>query len=397
VHNPVWDKNEELGIAWANHLNTLVSQKHLLLAAAFLAVLSFVLYWLLIENKDVIRVRPCLIQGRTLIRVILVIASGCLPFFHAHAFIVVALLWLMFWVLKPTKKTFVVGVVVALIALPIFLSFGAAVSRSGFTTAHFGYLVDTGIGRWILSWLINLGLFLPVIIVAMADKKWGKTRWLVMVPVIILFVLGNIIQFQPYLWDNFKIFLFAWLLVLPFFVTQLFSWLILNDKNKKVFWMTAMFVVFIFMTMITTTISETATYFFFRSNYILFTPADRFAAKKLAELLPPNAVVLTASDAYHKSPVTLTGRNLVLGYGGWIWTRGMDLNGRVTQIKTVLQSADKIRLCHNLNTIKASHVVVDQPTAAYWLPISSEFVIKALGLQKVTDQVTVLEAGQFCG
>ena len=72
VHDPVWDKNEALGIAWANHLNTLVSQKHLLLAASFLAVLSFVLYWILKENQEissdsVMRVRPCFRQGRTLV------------------------------------------------------------------------------------------------------------------------------------------------------------------------------------------------------------------------------------------------------------------------------------------------------------------------------------------
>lgn len=386
VHDPVWDKREALGIAWANHLNTLVSQKHLLLAAAFLAVLSFIFYWLLTQTEHI---------KKRIIIVTLVLASGLLPFFHAHAFIAVALLWFVFWALKPNRKIFILGVIVALIALPIFLSFGAAVSRLGFTTFHLGYLVDTGIGQWILSWIVNLGLFLPITIYLISNKKWGRNRWLIAVPVIVLFTLGNIIQFQPYLWDNYKIFLFAWFLFLPFFVAQLFAWIIqARHKVSKIVVIVA--VAGIFISMVITTISETATYFNFRNNYPLFTSEDRLVAKNLDDVLPKNAVVLVATDNYHKDPVTLTGRDLVLGYGGWIWTRGMDLVGRQAQIKQVLQSSDSISLCQNLLRLKVTHIVVDQPTVAYWQPISSEFVVKAFGLVGVTDQVTVLETGQFC-
>ena len=391
VHDPVWDKNESLGIAWANHLNTLVSQKHLLLAATFLAVLSFVLYWLL--TVDGIRVRPA--KGRTLIVGFLVVASGLLPFFHAHAFIAVALLWFVFWVLKPNRKSFILGIAVAIIALPIFLSFGAAVSRSGFTTLHLGYLVDTGIGQWILSWIVNLGLFLPVIIIAMMDKKWGRNRWLIAIPVIVLFVLGNIIQFQPYLWDNYKIFLFAWFLILPFFVAQLFAWITQANKRTTKIGL-AVVVVVIYISMVMTTISETATYFNFRNNYPLFTSKDRLIAKKLDEVLPKEAVVLVGTDNYHKDPVTLTGRNLVLGYGGWIWTRGMDLVGRELEIKNILQSIDPTSLCQNLQSLKVTHIVVDQPTVVYWQPMISEFVAKAFGLIDVGDQVNVYKTSQFC-
>jgi len=396
VHDPVWDKNEALGIAWANHLNTLVSQKHLLLAAAFLVVLSFILYWLLVEEKDVIRDRPFFAKnGRSLICVIFVIASGLLPFFHAHAFIAVAILWFVFWILRPKKKIFGAGVVVAVIALPIFLSFGAAVSCAGFTTLHLGYLVNTGIGPWILSWVVNLGLFLPITIYAISNKKWGRNRWLIAVPVIVLFVLGNIIQFQPYLWDNYKLFLFAWFLILPFFVAQLFAWITMAE-NKVTKIMIALVVIGIFITMVLTTISETATYFNFRNNYPLFTPTDRLIAKKLNDVLPREAVVLAGTNNYHKGPVTLTGRDLVLGYGGWIWTRGMDLAGREAQINKVLQSRDTAVLCQNLVQLRVTHIVVDLPTAADWQLVSSEFVTKAFGLISVGEQVSVLETSQFC-
>lgn len=386
VHNPVWDKNEELGIAWANHLNTLISQKHLLLASTFLLVLGFFLYLFLENAYDSGR------RKKTLL--ILAVSTAVLPFFHAHAFIAAALIWFFFWFLKQSRKIFILGLGIAIMSLPVFMSFGAAVSRVGFTTIKFGYLVDNDVLAWVNSWVINLGIFLPVAILVVLDKKWGKARLLIAMPVVILFLLGNTIQFQPYLWDNFKIFLFAWFLFLPFVVAQVVKVAKSVFLNKEA--LVSLSLALVFISLVLTTVSETYTFLTFRYNYPLFLPAERKIAKKMDELFPTNAVVLAGTDTYHKNPVTLTGRNLMLGYAGWIWTRGMDLKGRQLEIAKILNSNNNFELCSALRGVGVTHIVVDSESALLWEPKSSDFVTKAFGLKEAAGTVTVLETSQFC-
>ena len=57
-------------------------------------------------------------------------------------------------------------------------------------------------------------------------------------------------------------------------------------------------------------------YLFLSKNDVAFAEAFRAA-------VPPEARVLTASNHNHPVP-TLTGRPIVMGYPGWLWTYGLD-------------------------------------------------------------------------
>jgi hypothetical protein len=388
IHYPVWDKQEQLGLIWANHINTFASQKHLLLAECFLMLLaSALVYMLTVEESNG--------KSRKIFTGVLALATGFLPIFHAHAFIAAALLWFVFWAIRPTKKIFFLGLLIILVAAPIFVFLGGAVSRTGFTQIAIGYLSKPSLFYWVFFWLVNLGAILPITIIAMFGKKHGIARWALGIPALVLFILGNIVQFQPYLWDNYKIFVFAWFLVMPLAVSEMFSWTE-GRKNKINIVVFSILIAVIFLSEILTTVSETATYFNFRYNFPLFSSEERVLAKEMEKDLPPNAVVLAATNIVHKDPVILTGRNLFLGYGGWIWTRGLLLSDKETKIDAILNSDSNAELCKNLQRAGVTHVVVNYNSARSWLSKSSDFVAESLGLNSIGMQTKIIGAADIC-
>jgi len=388
VHDPVWDKQEQLGLIWANHINTFASQKHLLLAECFLMLLASVFVFVLNEGK---------LTGKTkkIFFGVLALATGLLPLFHAHAFIAAALLWFVFWVIRPTKKIFILGLLIIIIAAPIFMLFGGAVSRAGFTQIEIGYMANAGIFPWVVFWLVNLGAFLPIAIIALLNNKNGKMGFILGIPAIVLFVLGNVVQFQPYLWDNYKIFVFAWFLAMPLVVSEMFCW-IEGRKSKISAVAFSVLIAVVFLSEIMTTVSETATYLDFRRNFPLFFSEERALVKKEENDLPKDAVVLAATNIVHKDPVTLTGRNLFLGYGGWIWTRGLPLYDKEIKIDAILRSDSENELCENLRIAGVTHIVVNYNSAESWLLKSSAFVKESMGLDSIGMQTKIISTADVC-
>jgi hypothetical protein len=325
----------------------------------------------------------------------LALATGLLPIFHAHAFIVAALLWLVFWAIRPTKKIFFLGLLIIIIAAPIFILFGGAVSRTGFTQITIGYMAKPALFSWVFFWLVNLGAILPITIIAMFGKKHGIARLVLEIPALILFLLGNVVQFQPYLWDNYKIFVFAWFLIMPVTVSEMFSWLE-GCKSRISVVAFSVLIVVVFLSEIMTTVSETATYFNFRRNFPLFTSEERLLAKEMEKDLPKNAVVLAATNIVHKDPVTLTGRNLFFGYGGWIWTRGLSLFTKEEKIDLILSSDSGKVLCESLESAGITHIVINYNSSRSWLPKSSGFVIESLGLDSIGMQTKIVTTTDIC-
>jgi hypothetical protein len=334
-------------------------------------------------------------KSRKIVLGILALVTGLLPIFHAHAFIAAALLWLVFWAIRPTKKIFFLGLLIIIIAAPIFILFGGAVSRAGFTQITIGYMAKPALFSWVFFWLVNLGAILPITIIAMFGKKHGIARLVLGIPALILFLLGNVVQFQPYLWDNYKIFVFVWFLVMPMAVSEMFSWLE-GRKNRISIVAFSVLIVVVFLSEIMTTVSETATYFNFRHNFPLFTSEERLLAKEMEKDLPKNAVVLAATNIVHKDPITLTGRNLFLGYGGWIWTRGLSLSTKEEKIDLILSSDSGKALCDNLKNAGITHIVVNYNSARSWLPKSSGFVIESLGIDSIGMQTKIVTTVDIC-
>lgn len=336
LHNPAWDKVESLGLVWANHVNTFVSQRHLLLASAFLLVLVALLLSALRGEGT-----------RSLVAA--AIGTGLLSLFHAHALLAGGLLWAAALLLKRSRSLVALGVLALLLALPAVVWQSGLFRRAGFLSFAPGWMASGGLGGWIVFWVMNLGVFLPLVIAGVwrAARRARAASLLLAIPAGALFVLGNTVQFQPYLWDNFKLFFFAWVILLPLAVAEMARWRFRGALGV---------VLLLVFAMSLTTLSDVATRLHFRSTYPVYDPADRAAARLLDARLPRDAVILADTDTEHNHPLTLTGRTLALGYGGWIWTRNYAWDDRLSALAQ-LRAADAQTFCALARQLGITHVV----------------------------------------
>ncbi|TSC64543.1 MAG: hypothetical protein G01um1014106_73, partial [Parcubacteria group bacterium Gr01-1014_106] len=339
VHQPVWDKAEEIGLVWANHLNTFASQKHLLFGTAFLVVLATVLL-------DTVRT-----QEKRWWLFPLAVATGVLPLFHAHIFLAAGILWISAILLSRSRVLFLYAVLAALIATPVVIWEAALFTRSGFLSFAPGWMAGNGVFGWPIFWLRNLGVFLPLAVIAIV-RGYRRDRMgtlLLVQPALILFLLANSIQFQPYQWDNFKIFLVVWILLLPLVVAEMSQWQFSSAGILR--WS-------LVLLMSLTTLSEVVTHLHFRATYPVYTTADRAIGRELDSMLPKDAVVLARTDMNHNHPLTLTGRTLFAGYGGWLWTRNYEWEERAALVER-LWRADAGILCSFVSCIGITQRVDD--------------------------------------
>ncbi|TSC72025.1 MAG: hypothetical protein G01um101438_785 [Parcubacteria group bacterium Gr01-1014_38] len=376
VHEPAWNKSEELGLIWANHVNTFVSQRHLLLAAAFLLVLAAMLLSTVQCAGDVAGGSPRRGQSdrgpfQKFLKVFwgmaadrrqwgdpprhprallpFAIATGLLPLFHTHAFLAAGLLWIGAVFASRSRLLVGLGVLAALVAAPIVLWQATLFSRAGFLSLAPGWMASGGLFGWCFFWLKNLGLFGPLAVLAVTRgyRREQRSTILLALPAVILFALANIIQFQPYRWDNFKLLLLAWLLLLPLTVAEMIRWQFVGARI-----LTGGLV----LVMSLTTLSDLATHLKFRVAYPVYTSADRAVAHRLEKELPSEAVVLARTDVTHNHPLTLTGRTLLAGYGGWLWSRNFAWTERAALVES-LWSADRAQFCTLATRAGITHVV----------------------------------------
>jgi len=347
VHQRLWDHADNLGLAWAHHLKIFFSQKHFLLALAFLVVLASAL-------AVVVRARRLPDEYRSFL-IILALATGLLPLVHAHTFLAAAGLWAVAAVAVRRRLLVLCAISSLLLALPLLLWYASAVSREGFLHWAPGYQGTTDLRLWGKFWLVNLGLYPFLIVPALWSSQLGRLRWLLVLPAGALFVVGNLFQFQPYAWDNHKLFLLAWVLTLPLACATLARFLA-RARSPRGLWRAVLVGGAVcFLTL--TSVADLSTLVHERAAHPVYTVADRASALALDRALPRSAVVLADTFERHNHPLTLIGRTLVVGYGGWVWTRGYQTGGERAQAWSFFSDGEYGAFCRTVGRLAVTHAV----------------------------------------
>lgn len=176
-----------------------------------------------------------------------------------------------------------------------------------FWVKNVGAILIIGIGGW---------FFLP-------DKlrSYGAAFWW-------LFVLSNLVQFQPYNWDNIKFFN-HWYVVVVITAGYCF-WRL----AKTGFWGNLLsFGVIVFS--LYAGVNDTAKIIDFKNNRYLFFGREALSLAQTANMeVEPKAVLVVAGTHDHWLPV-FTGRKLVLGYPVWLDAYGIDYTQRQTDVKNL--------------------------------------------------------------
>ncbi|MGH9885095.1 MAG: hypothetical protein ACREBE_06185, partial [bacterium] len=308
-------------LRWGNvFICMLIPQRSLLLGMPLFLVVA-AQWWRILAEDDTSRRR---VMGAGAI-------AGLLPLAHAHSFVLALALGGALFVLFRRLRDGLVFLGTALIvAAPqvTWLAVGTSMKAAGFVAVQPWW--DHGEQDPLRFWLWNLGLFLPLSLLALV---WRGKRPLVerrlllfYAPFALCFVVPNVLRLSPWMWDNIK-FLVYWHLAAAVLVALLLVRLWEGRGVRRVL-AAGLFLVL--------TLSGAIDLWRVASHgvdHTLFEPAAVAFARRIAALTPPRAIVLHATT--FKSEVYLTGRRSVLGYPGHMWSQGLDSGARESDIKAI--------------------------------------------------------------
>jgi hypothetical protein len=264
------------------------------------------------------------------------VCAGLLPLIHAHTFLTVmaaaACLALIFRSAWKSWLYFFVAALVVCAPEILWLGNTGGVNARSYLGWQPGW--DHGQHNIMWFWFVNAGLFVPVLIAALVWRrgtfKLPQRVLKFYVPFILCFVVLNLIKVAPWVWDNIKV-LFMWYLA----SVPLVAWLLARwwQQRSLIRWVAPVVLAALILAGaldVLRVVSEA-------SEYQEFDAQGIAAAKLISAQTAPRAVVLHAPT--YNSPVFLTGRRSLLGYPGWMWSRGLDYSERSADIQRIYSGA----------------------------------------------------------
>lgn len=319
-------------IEWINVITgQLLPQRAFLLAIPITLILLFIVYrWWETKFSKVSNIH-LIFMG---------LLSSLLLLVHVHSFIAFAILSGVFFLcdLRHWKKWLLFGITAAIPSVFIYLQLYSDAVSQGFFRWYPGWLANPRAKdlNFLYFWWINWGVFLPFSLFSIVFLRWYKKP--LMLGGFLLFVLANLFLFQPYDWDNSKILTWTYLI-----------WSIPVSRMLALLWKKhallsgAAVVLFVSMTF-SGGLDAWRLLHTDRLSHIMWTYEDLGIARAFREVSDPSDIVLV-SDKHNHWVSTQTGRQVLLGYKGWMWTYGIDYTERDRDMRTMFaggQNAEEL-------------------------------------------------------
>lgn len=318
-------------IEWINIITSQLLPQRGLLLGLLLSVFIYLSLWRTFDKNPK---KHLLLAG---------FIASFLPLIHFHCFAAACFVagWLAIYQLISKKGKLKVFKDWLWFFLPI-LSFGLpqvsyfyaeVFQNQSFLRWQPGWMAE---GNVLLFWFKNLGLVLPLAFLGFL--KGRKKLKIFSLPFWALFFLANLFVFQPWEWDNMKIFI-HWYIVASVLAVIAIVYLL---ENRKIFY--KILGILLFGLSILSGALDVARLMQYKNHKFLFWGDQQFKlAKWIRQNTNPASVFLTAGSHNHFLPA-LTGRKIVLGYEGWLWTYGLEYNQRKKDIAQIFKTADKTLL-----------------------------------------------------
>ncbi len=252
-----------------------------------------------------------------------------MPLFHVHTFLALsAVLVFLFACGDSTVRKRVAAVIgAAFLPATFFVWLISDNFRAGtILKPHLGWVMgDPEFGRSNLFqfWLENFGIFIPLALCLFAICGWRA--WKIgfkrnqklpeeiafLLPAFAIFVSGLLFQFAPWDWDNLKLMIWAYFLLLPFLWSQLVArWSVPVRVGVCIALFSSGF------------ISLFGGLAAGRPGSGLIDRGELDAVGAAVRPLPVEARF--AAYPTYNHPLLLQGRKVVMGYPGHLWTEGFD-------------------------------------------------------------------------
>ncbi|HEV3098824.1 MAG TPA: hypothetical protein VGY75_03830 [Candidatus Udaeobacter sp.] len=226
---------------------------------------------------------------------------------------------------------------------PFFRIGGAA--NFGSATAFGSLLQKTWngvIAPFFQFWLTNFGLWvlLALALVALCGWRAWKTGWrwgtkppadvAFVLPAVVIFVIGYFVQTAPWDWDNLKLMVWGYFLILPFLWSDLIGRWALPER--------AVTCIALFASGFITLLGGLT------AGHPGFGLIDRARLDAIGTAVRPLPVEARfAAYPTYNHPLLLQGRKVVLGYPGHLWTEGFDYNEPNRQLTALMRGAPNWR------------------------------------------------------
>ncbi len=278
-----------------------------------------------------------------------------LPLYHAHTFMALSVVIAFLFILGdwPGRKHALLVVALALVPA----TFCVWVTTDYFHASSFikwqpGWVQTTGdMKMWFPKfWLVNFGAWVPLVlffvgITGLTVWKQAKTpdfkisaTVAFLIPAIAIFLIGNLVKLAPWEWDNIKIIVWAYFLILPFLWTELVGQWPLALRAVvciALFWSG-------FITLFGGLDAD-------RRGFGIANRAELDAIGKVVKQLPAEARYAGWPTWGH--PILLQGRKMVLGYPGHLWTQGFKFDDTNNKLQALMTGAPNWKaIAHELHT-----------------------------------------------
>jgi hypothetical protein len=327
----------DLGLVFTNFMIIVLAQRAALAGFAAGALVMLLLY-IRYMDKD---------QSNTDGRDALLLAgglAGLLPLFHTYSYACVMLSTaLLFIVYRERRWPYFLAPAI-LLAIPQALYISGQGTQS-FIRLQAGWMAGS-LADIPWFWAVNLGLMLPLLIAGLYLAGREKARFYL--PFLAIFVMANLIVFQPWDYDNHKFFSFWLMSSAPLMAIALLAVYDLKWIGKPLFALLLAFTVL--------TGALVAIFMTFQA-YVEFPAASVEVAGWIKENTPPDAVFLTGDAATHPA-CCLAGRKSYLGYYPWMFTHGVDTSERVGIVRQIYGASDTQQAMQLLRQQEIDYVYV---------------------------------------
>jgi len=271
-----------------------------------------------------------------------------MPLFHVHTFLALSAVLVCLFLCgdAPMRRHIAILIASAFLPATFFVwSISDNFRAASMLEWNRGWVMhDPELGRPTIFqfWFANFGIFIPLALYLLGVCWWrlwksgihwnkkmpGKIAFLL--PAAAIFISGLLFKFAPWEWDNLKLMIWAYFLVLPFLWTDLIArW----PLEVRVVVCIALFA----------------------SGFVslfggLAAGRTGFGFANRAELDEVGAAIRNvpvearfAAYPLYNHPLLLQGRKVVLGYPGHLWTQGFNYAGTENQLRQLMEGAGNWR------------------------------------------------------